>query len=206
MVAAVWSVAFAALFSVQLNRFLRHRSPSNDRALALTLNRWVGRETPAIDGAVKPSGEVGKGRLLRLRLELPTNRVGYREPLLVTGRTGRGDVLFIEYVDAQSVRFGLDHWGAPGVFSETIAIDFSQAVELEIGLPSLATPADIAFAKEVQRGRVFVKVNGALRWAQTIEYFTVEAGEVAVGRNTIGATSGGAEFTGKIVSAVRAER
>ncbi len=210
--AAVGSAAFAVLFSLQMNRFMRDRNPAADRAVAARLNRVpalvarvIGREwteaAPALRGAV-----MSGGRLLRLRVEWPRGRGGAREPLLTTGRGGQGDVLVVEYVGEGSVRLSVDHWGSPGVTSETLAMDFSRPAELEIGFPSLATPAEGDLAKAVRRGRVFVKVNGVPVWARTIEFYTAAAHEVEVGRNSIGATSCDREFSGKILAVRRTER
>ena len=211
--AAVVSVVFGGLFSVQLNRFLRHRSPVNDRALAQAMNRlpdllglglgWQAyfEATPVARGHA-----MSGGRLLRLQVVLPAGTLGAREPLLTTGRGGAGDVLLVEYVDAAHVRFGFDHWGTPEQWSEPVAVDLAQPVNLEIGLPSLQTPAEPALSRPVERGRLFVRVNGKRVWAGAVEYYPAAADEVYVGRNPIGATSCGLEFTGKVLSQERAER
>ena len=207
--AAVVSVLFGALFSVQLNRFMRHRSPANDRAVARVLNRipaWAGsvlgrpRQT---ETAKKKPSLPGAGSVLRLRVQFPAGRTGTREPLLTTGRAGEGDVLWVAYLDARSVCFGFDHWGAPGVTSQPITVDFAQPVNLEIVLSSLLMPADPVVERPVKSGRLFMKCDGAIVWAREIEYYSAEADEVVVGQNPIGATSCVPAFTGTILSAVR---
>jgi hypothetical protein len=115
-------------------------------------------------------------------------------------------VLLVEYVDESGVRFEIDHWGAAGWRSERVAVDFSRPVELEIGWPSLAAPREGEVARAVQRGRVFVRVDGTLVWAQSVAFYTAEADEVAIGRNPIGATSCAVEFSGRILRAERSEQ
>jgi hypothetical protein len=149
-----------------------------------------------------PLGEPGD---LRMRVRLPASRVGQREPLLVTGCSGAGDILVIEYVDTNSVRFGLDHWGTPMDWSEPVPIDFDSPHTLDIAMSSLRSVAD-ATLHEAQRGKVTVAIDDRPAWAHEGFFYPSEADEVAVGRNPIGGTSCGPAFGGEIVSAQRVPR
>jgi hypothetical protein len=149
---------------------------------------------------------VGKGDTLRMRVRLPANRHGSREPLIVTGRNGAGDMLMIEYVDAQTVLFALDHWGAPMQVSKPWRIDFAQSHDFEISMPSLATFDDATLVREARWGRLRLLVDGALAWEQEANFYSTEPGEITVGRNPIGGTSAGPIFTGDVLSAERIVR
>ena len=81
----------------------------------------------AIRAAARAAGagaEAGPAEFeaIRLTVIFPADRTAGREPLVVTGETGRGDFLFVEYRDGGRVRFGLDHWGKATVTSEPVAV------------------------------------------------------------------------------------
>ncbi len=58
---------------------------------------------------------------LLLNLQFP-DRAGVAEPLLATGVTGAGDILFVRYEGSGKARFGLDHWGLGGPTSGSVDI------------------------------------------------------------------------------------
>jgi hypothetical protein len=146
------------------------------------------------------------GETLKLRVQFPTDQAGQREPLVVTGQNGGGDLLMIEYVGNTGVRFSLDHWGSPLRQSEVVKLDLRVPHEIELTLGSLAAPADSSLAWHVKRGPVDVVVDGAKVWAEQAEFFTAEAAEVAIGRNIIGGTGCGPQFTGEVLAAERLAR
>jgi hypothetical protein len=51
---------------------------------------------------------------VRLRVAFPDKmEPGHREPLLVTGKKGAGDFIFVRYLGDDTVAFSFDHWGRP---------------------------------------------------------------------------------------------
>ena len=112
----------------------------------------------------------------------------------------------VEYIDAQTLRFALDHWGSPMQVSQPVRMDFARPHDLEISMTSLATFPDATLVHEVQWGRVRLAVDGEPTWEQGENFFSAEAEEVAIGRNPIGGTSCGPVFTGDVLSAERVVR
>ena len=149
---------------------------------------------------------LGRGGVVKMRVLLPRVRPGTFDPLLVTGRHGGGDILLVEYVDAQSVRFALDHWGSALLRSEPVRLDPALPQEIEISLTSLVPPTEFALAPHQHRGRVEVRVAGTSVWDVQTYLFTVPAEEVYVGRNSIGGSNGGPTFTGDILAVERVAR
>jgi hypothetical protein len=137
---------------------------------------------------------------------LPAGRAGQREPLIVTGRSGAGDLLMIEYVDAQTVRFALDHWGMPLSQSEPLRIDFDQPHTFDIAMPALEPVANASTSRSIRTGKLRVRVDGRQVWEHTSPFYATEAEEIAIGRNPIGGTSGGLVFGGDILFAGRVAR
>ncbi len=147
------------------------------------------------------------GDTVRLKVRLPAKAVaGAKDPLVVTGRTGAGDFLMVEYLDGQTVRFVLDHWGGGAMASGPVKIDFARVHELELALESLAPPPVGRPARQERRGNVRVRVNGAEVWSERVALYATEADAVAIGRNPIGGTSCGPEFTGALLSVERMPR
>ena len=149
---------------------------------------------------------IGGDDTLKLRVQLPRGRTGEREPLVVTGQNGAGDFLMVEYLDGQTVRFALDHWGSATLSSEPVRVDFARPLVIEVSMGSLAAPPDVALEQHIRRGRVMVSVDGNRVWEHHTELFTAYPEEVAIGRNPIGGTSCGPLFTGSILSAERVAR
>jgi hypothetical protein len=139
---------------------------------------------------------------VRLAVRFPLGRTGTREPLLITGTTGRADVLFVEYGE-NAVRFGHDHWGVGAALGRWMPVDFNAIHRLEFDLASLypppgdpawedRTPPDQAPATVIQLNR-----EEALRSEFTA--FPAPATSLAIGRNEIGASTCGVAFSGQIL-------
>ena len=146
-----------------------------------------------------------------LTLQLPRGRAGRQEPLLVTGRPGAGDLVYIVYPDNEHVRIGFDHWGSGGPLSEPLAAPAGSSVELDVSLGCLYPPGDpqpagmdpatqASFRKAVQ-----VRLNGRIVLQHEAETFPAAADEIAVGRNPIGGSTCDPEFTGRILKVERTD-
>ena len=142
---------------------------------------------------------------VRLVLRFPTGMTGRNEPILVTGRAGAADILYIQYVDESHVRVGYDHWGKGGPVSDPIAVDYSAAQTIEIQLGSLfPTEDDPAWARLPTEGRtaalgsIQVRLNGRPVLQHQEQAYRSEPGEILVGLNTIVASTCEPMFTGRI--------
>jgi len=65
----------------------------------------------------------------QLKLWFPAGRPpGLQEPLVATGVTGAGDIVYVRYVDdRRDPAFGFDHWGVGGTMSAPVEIDSLRA-------------------------------------------------------------------------------
>lgn len=140
---------------------------------------------------------------LQLRVRLPLGRIGRREPLLVTGRTGGGNFLSLEYLDERTVRLAFDHWGLPTMFSEPHRLDFGQPHDVAISWGGFALQAAEAPRAADSRVAFEVRVNGAVVWQTAGAFYASEPEDVFVGREPLGATTCDPVFTGAIMSATR---
>jgi hypothetical protein len=148
----------------------------------------------------------GPGDTLRLRLRLPAGRPGTREPLIVAGTTGAADMLLVEYQAGGRVRFAHDHWGSPLRLGPPVALPAGEAFDLGVTMYCLQVVPDATLVGHVPPGRIRLTVNGAVVWDEEAWFYPAEAGEIYLGRNPLGGTSGGPIFTGEILSAARAAR
>jgi hypothetical protein len=150
--------------------------------------------------------QTAKGDALSLRVRFPADRKGMREPLLVTGRMGAGDLLLVEYVDERTVRFALDHWGGSMLTSDPVPVDFAAPHELRIATSALWGPTSDIPLRMARKGAVRIELDGALVWRTAAPTFASRPAEMAIGVNPIGGTSGSARFSGDILSAERGAR
>lgn len=160
--------------------------------------------------AARPAANMKQWGPLRLAVIFPDNPVPLSEPLLVTGHTGRADVLFVRYEPDGTLRFGHDHWGVGGSMSEPIRVNRGQSQLIEIWSGALLPPPDDSawngrdpHLAEQLRNRFEVRLNGKTVLAPGIAPYSNEAGEVALGSNPIGASTCESFFTGHFVLAER---
>ncbi len=155
---------------------------------------------------VQPDETLRKWGHLRLSIELPHTLASLAEPIVVTGRTGRADVLFVRYDPDGTVRFGIDHWGVGMAVSEPIRLDATRTLMLEVLsgglLPPRQDPAwigrDPAEAERL-RNHFELQVNGRTILVSPFIPYPIEPGETAIGSNLIGASSCEASFTGRFI-------
>jgi hypothetical protein len=146
------------------------------------------------------------GATVRLRVRLPSERRIWREPLVVTGGTGAGNLLMIEYMDATTVRFVMDPWGGPTVMSEPVQLADRGPHEMHVTLGSLEARGEAAAERHAFNGVVGVRLNGRQVWRDQSIYFSAEAEEIAIGHNPIGGTGCAPVFSGEVLDAERIAR
>ncbi len=165
------------------------------------------RRLPPERGA--PSAEnplAGGGATLRLQVRFKAQAAGTREPLVVTGRTGAGEIFAVEHLAGGEVRFVLDSWGQPMRASPPRKIDFAAVHDLEVTMAALATVDDATLLSGGRAGPLRVRLDGATVWEDHTDYHAAEHAEVYVGRNPIGGTSCGPVFAGDVLAAERVRR
>lgn len=140
---------------------------------------------------------------LQLALQFPSDRTGHHEPLLVTGKTGRGDILYVSYVDADHVRFSIDHWGYGEVRSELVKIDYARIHILEIDVGSLY-PNPPGSVEPIGTKRAYrILLNGFSVLEGQTHFHPAERDQIYVGTNPIGGSSAQENFTGRIHTRAR---
>jgi hypothetical protein len=143
-----------------------------------------------------PLAELPSGALA-LTVFFPANLITAVEPLVTSGVTGAGDLLYVRYVDARRISFGFDHWGVSGAESEPVAIDYDAIHRLEITLGSLYG-AEVS-AADPRRKQVRVRLDGKVVFSTESPCHPTTRSAVKLGENQIGGTYNRTEFTGKIL-------
>ncbi|HTX65949.1 MAG TPA: hypothetical protein VMD31_09275 [Opitutaceae bacterium] len=136
---------------------------------------------------------------LRLKVKFPETLSPFplREPILVSGRTGRGNALYVEYLGGNQIRFGFDQWGVRSYQSAPTTLDLSRVHVLEIDCgvlhPSHDKPGTIRHAPLV------IGIDGREVWRATLPYYTCPAASIVIGRNAIDSSTCGMQFTGGLL-------
>jgi hypothetical protein len=157
-------------------------------------------ELADLSNALAAARQLSATDTFSLKIVLPKNRTDTCEPLVVTGRSGQGDMLGVEYVDGAHVRFVFDHWGSALLRSEPVRVDESDAHEITARLPWLVVSES---SRVEQRGDLQVEFDGAVAWRQSTMGFRADPEEIALGENPIGGSNVGARFTGEILDSRR---
>jgi hypothetical protein len=148
-----------------------------------------------------PNGASHRDGAMRLVIKLPAAALRRNEPLLTTGHTGQGDVIYISYLGHDRVSVGHDRWGVGGAISKPFLVDFLAPQIVEISMRSLSQESA---SQSGPRG-VAVKWNGREVLADERDSFPPGPEEVEVGKNLIGASTCVPAFTGDILDTRAAE-
>jgi len=135
---------------------------------------------------------------LRMLVMLPAGNEGEVEPLLTTGVTGRGDVIYLKYLGGNRVSVGYDHWGYGGDSSAPFEVDFSRPQTIAITMKSLARRNlwGLRVSDAGPHG-VHVTWNGREIISTTVDSYP--SGNLEIGANSIGASSCGLRFFGDVL-------
>jgi hypothetical protein len=145
---------------------------------------------------------------VRMRLKFPTDQLGRQEPILGTGRTGAGTMVYVRYSDRGHIQLNADIWGSLYT-SEPIAIKYSEPQDIVInssGLYSLDHPRVRGWDQEalqLLRDDFFVSIGGRTVLSQNRFAYDSRVSEVTVGENRIQSSFSTPRFTGRIISTER---
>ncbi len=175
------------------------RNAINAHDVAMRLVAWPGgfdRQASRWDGYPGP---------VRFVLRLPSSVAGHSEPLVVTGRTGRGDIFYIHYIDSGHVSFGLDHWGVRATISSPVAIDYGQPHEIIFFAGFLLPPEKKGTAGanppgSDRRDQLWVRLDGHLVFSMAESFYPVGRSDISFGVNFIGGSTAEAQFSGAIMA------
>ena len=137
---------------------------------------------------------------VEFKLKVPPFTGRRSEPLLCTGVTGRGDLVFITYTAADRIVVGLDHWGHADTETRELAIDPTRIQTIRIDYPSLHPGSESApESKEGTPGRLVISVNGRTEVDLPRASYRCLPDQIAEGVNTIETSTAQPKFTGEIV-------
>ncbi len=201
--AAFWTSAIGwlgliAAFSFEAARDRLRNAASCEEALVRWMNRWgaLALLAAALALAGPPLWRrfisPPRGAVL-LVLNVPWATPGSAEPLLTTGRTGAGDVIYLTYLGEGRFTVGHDKWGSGGDTSQPFAVDPSQPQTVEIAMASLGAGHG-----------VHVWWNGREVISESADSFPLAPpSQVEIGANEIGGTACSTRFTGRILNSSR---
>ena len=142
---------------------------------------------------VAPAAGLNEFGPVEMRLTLPPFRGVRNEPLVCSGETGRGDLVYVRLLDARTVALGYDHWGYGGFETPPVAVEplAEQIVTVDYG--ALHPPGGTG------SGRIVIKLNGVTLVDRPAAFHPCEPDTVLVGVNSIGASTATPQFTGNLI-------
>jgi hypothetical protein len=142
---------------------------------------------------------------LKIRFPIPLPKTP--EPLVVTGRTGAGDFVFVKYLDEHSIAIAFDHWGRGGPISAPIKITAGEIYSLEISMGSLYPVSRTSFSLifpnanfDETKNLLLIRLNGSEVLRANFDFYPAFHSEVTIGENYIGGGICGDHFSGSILS------
>jgi len=150
---------------------------------------------------------------LRMTLLLPRGLTGVQEPLVVSGVPQAGNFVYVRYVDDGHIQLGFDHWGAPGIISSPLAVDYGREHVIEIDFGALYPPPTDAWWSRKGltdpsdfAARVVVKLNGQGVITANRSSYPAAPADVTIGVNSIGGSTCGYQFSGELILVERLEQ
>ncbi len=136
-----------------------------------------------------------------IRLRFPRGLAGQSEPLVVTGKTGAGDIIYVRYDNDHQVRFGYDHWSVGGPVSDPVEIDPDRTQELLVSmgsmLPSASEGNGDAYARLRHQCLVFLNGQRVLRCSS--RFYPTLPTQIIIAANPIGGSTARSRFSGVIL-------
>jgi len=147
----------------------------------------VAAEGPLVPRMAKTTGPV------HMIVSLPFDKFGRGEPLVTTGRTGAGDLVYVRYTDSTHIQVALDHWGGIEAVSAPIPVDYAAPHEIWVDMNSLNDPQG-----QVGPSPVTVMLDGRIVLSSAIVPYPSTRSEVTVAQNLIGGSNEDPSFSGTL--------
>jgi hypothetical protein len=166
-----------------------------------------GYATPSLSSEpAAPPAVAGRGAV-RLDVVFPRQVAQTTEPLLLTGKTGAADMVYVRYLPGHRLQIGFDHWSAGGPFSAPI--DYTPDVREEVEVEHAALYDETAGSpppefRDPAHSRVIVRWNGKV----VLDFVAAVwpgPGTCRAGTNPIGASSCASRFSGTVLGMHRLE-
>jgi hypothetical protein len=137
---------------------------------------------------------------VRLLVRMPVGETHRSEPLVTTGRTFAGDVIYINYLGNDRVSVGHDSWGHAVAVSSPIAVDFLVPQLVEVSMTSLQDRRASSSGTEGSMPSVVsVKWNGSEILVDKRGSYPPGSEDAEIGKNLIGASTCAPKFSGEIL-------
>ena len=121
----------------------------------------------------------------RLRFALHPEMARRSFPLMTTGRTDAGDLLFMRVGADASLTFGYDHWADELRLAPAIPARFGEEHVVEFWVPATNRPS----SGDSKARDVLVKLDGLIVWRRPAPFFPATPTAVFVGLNPIGGST-----------------
>ena len=162
------------------------------------LGRFSGIVTairPLGDAALPREAPDGASGAVEMVVNFPGGGKVATDPLVVTGGPGKGDFIYVRYVDPGHVAFGYDHWGKGGLLGDPIAVDYLATHRLSITMDSLYASGHTPRHPNDVR----VLLDGLLALQCSSPCYPSEPSQIRMGKNEIGGSVCRSSFAGRLV-------
>jgi hypothetical protein len=137
---------------------------------------------------------------IRLTVKFPpfTNIVS--QPLISTGRPGAGDLVYVTYLSATSLRFGHDSWGAGAIETIPVEYDPNKIHTIDIDMGSLHAGAQ---GLENEKYKLKIRLDNDYIIATNRPFHPSSPLDISLGYDTTRSTAASPFFTGPTLTATR---
>lgn len=121
----------------------------------------------------------------RLRIALRPDMAGRSFPLMSSGRTEAGDLLFMRVGESGAITLGYDHWADVLRLAPEIPTRFGENHVVEFWMPAVTSPG----AAKRGESELLVKLDGVTAWQRSAPFFPTTPRTLFVGLNPIGGST-----------------
>ena len=176
LAACLWGTLCTTALSINsYNHSLRTKNPQTFRRLVA----FFGGDPAGIRYPVRKLGFAGS-------IVFSPRPSSMREAILSSGAPHAGDVVFVEYLGRDRLRFGVQHWDWPEVAGPEVSY-----------IPGTTHVFSVEYVR-ADYGRLTVRMDGQEVLRREGEIYFTAPGEVAVGQDKTGLTPAVAPFSGQL--------
>lgn len=147
---------------------------------------------------------------IELSVRFPSGVITGAEPIVSTGHSGAGDLLYVSYQSRRHVRFHLDHWGTPSIQSGVMEIVPGKAHQLVVSFGSLMPAIKDVRYEESRSARklirwLYVSLDGRVVFSRPFDFYACDPDEISFGSSFPGGTACAPTFGGEVLEAHRVQ-
>ena len=142
--------------------------------------------------------------ILELQIQFNPSTLGTNQPIITTGITGAGNLLFARIKSNNEIQIGLDAWGYGGPLSDSIKLNTAESHIIKLFIGPIISPrlwedhVDKSDITQKLKQEIQIWIDGQIAFKTIVQYHEDSLNQLNVGSNHQGFSTAVPLFSGKI--------